>query len=687
MTDKGNEVIFQNIFDFYNETWKDKEKPFELNDYLKKKLKNEKKENVADRHISSQPIEFIGEDGTVRYNKRKLAELPNCLTIVRGAIALQKACDLIFFSYEFMHAKFVCESINEVRDDLKNIMEGAEGWSYKPETKVLYQQLKLFKKLINMIGNHIDDQPDSFAFQFTSRCLSFYGHYDYITKLIDACDEKSAKSCALISPYLQQQPPGGFLLSSLAKDSDPLIKLYFIEVFILTYSSSRIIVNLCHESPEPVYLFECKIPSLAKLDKFYAEQKSKNKKNLKSLFKTTSSVPSFRTKPLEGDVGRMKCIYEHAEVTALNDEKFTNPDLFPVLFLIIHKHYAYILSPNRQIKFVYMTETDTDMEILDIFLIGDKQLVIVEKNSLRIKIFPNYEQDPNKFGEFEVSNSSNPNKIKECHTTSNLNVCGISRKIVEALLVLENGELRQFIFKTSNTETNLDSDSSGFLFGYSKQESDIKPFVFDSDKDSNYSDSSCLSETGDTSNQFNSNLLIEQLNPIKSTGLNVKSILHVKNSFYFSLSSHRISFGNTYFSCEDGSLVILFNNKNKAQIHVFKNFSSEPILDIISASSIGGENCMVMGIRTLNNSYIVHRTENIDGKKGLCKLELKGRIDYLEPINKHYFLICRYGIIELYKFNCLKDTHRLKLIFSINSLSRKCTDFILIRKFKFLIFL
>ena len=194
-----------------------------------------------------------------------------------------------------------------------------------------------------------------------------------------------------------------------------------------------------------------------------------------------------------------------------------------------------------------MTDTDTDMEILDIFFIGDKQLVIVEKNSLRIKIFPNYEQDPNKFGEFEVSNSSNPNKIKEYHTTSNLNICGISRKIVEALLVLENGELRQFIFKTANTETSLDSDSSNFLFGYSNQESDIKPFVFDSDKDSNYSDSSCLSETGDISNQFNSNLFIEQLNPIKSTGLNVKTILHVKNSFYFSFSSHRISFGNTYF--------------------------------------------------------------------------------------------------------------------------------------------
>lgn len=31
-----SDALFQNILDFYNETWKGKQKPFEINDYLKK---------------------------------------------------------------------------------------------------------------------------------------------------------------------------------------------------------------------------------------------------------------------------------------------------------------------------------------------------------------------------------------------------------------------------------------------------------------------------------------------------------------------------------------------------------------------------------------------------------------------------------------------------------------------------
>ena len=74
-----SDALFQNVLDFYNETWNNVQKPFKVNDYLKKKLKLSDEGNLADRLISSQPIEFMSDDGTIKYNKRKLACLPNFL--------------------------------------------------------------------------------------------------------------------------------------------------------------------------------------------------------------------------------------------------------------------------------------------------------------------------------------------------------------------------------------------------------------------------------------------------------------------------------------------------------------------------------------------------------------------------------------------------------------------------------
>jgi hypothetical protein len=180
----------KNIFDFYNETWKNKEKPFELNEYLKKKLKNSSSviANRADRHLSSQPIRYIGDDGQVRYNKRKLTELPNCLASLNSAFGLEKACELIFFNYEFLHAKFKCESINEVNEDLANLMRYRSSWSSTNQQTIrLVQQLDIFAKCMSLCGNFVDDNPDSLAYEMTSRLLNYYGVSPHITEFINEC--------------------------------------------------------------------------------------------------------------------------------------------------------------------------------------------------------------------------------------------------------------------------------------------------------------------------------------------------------------------------------------------------------------------------------------------------------------------------------------------------------------------
>lgn len=90
------------------------------------------------------------------------------------------------------------------------------------------------------------------------------------------------------------------------------------------------------------------------------------------------------------------------ETDFLNDIKFDiNPDLFPALFLMINTKYAYIIGPNKQLKFVYES---SNAEILDIFCLGEKRLIVVESGTSNIKIFSDYTVS-NRFVEFKVTES------------------------------------------------------------------------------------------------------------------------------------------------------------------------------------------------------------------------------------------------------------------------------------------
>lgn len=80
----------------------------------------------------------------------------------------------------------------------------------------------------------------------------------------------------------------------------------------------------------------------------------------------------------------MKCIFEP---DFLNGAKLdTNPDLFPVEFLMIESKFAYIVGPNKQLMFVYAS----DSHIIDVFCLGKNRLVLVESGSRSIRIITDY---------------------------------------------------------------------------------------------------------------------------------------------------------------------------------------------------------------------------------------------------------------------------------------------------------
>ena len=97
--------IFQNMVDLYKETWKGKSKPFQVDDanlLSKYNLTESKGQMDANRHTTSQPIEFIDIHGQVQYNKRKLNELPAFLAALTAELAIPIVAEEVFFNYPFM---------------------------------------------------------------------------------------------------------------------------------------------------------------------------------------------------------------------------------------------------------------------------------------------------------------------------------------------------------------------------------------------------------------------------------------------------------------------------------------------------------------------------------------------------------------------------------------------------------
>jgi len=97
--DKG---IFMNVVDFFNETWKYKPKPYKYNEFIKKKKKLQGDGGLEEcRDSGIQPTVYTDKDGNVRFNTRKINELPEFIARLKPNVSYPLACELIFFNHTF----------------------------------------------------------------------------------------------------------------------------------------------------------------------------------------------------------------------------------------------------------------------------------------------------------------------------------------------------------------------------------------------------------------------------------------------------------------------------------------------------------------------------------------------------------------------------------------------------------
>ena len=190
------ESVFSNVIDFFNETWKDKPKPFKYNQRIKKKKNLATDESEASRNTTTQPTEFIAEDGIVRYNKRKLTELPGFISELTANLCIPLACKHIYFNYEFSHGQFTCCRYEDILESLQKISQ-ASSYTKSEEAKKSLHELNFVRFLYLQCVISINDHPDSIAIQILSRTLMFYGDLDNMSEFINQSDKNSTKHCAL----------------------------------------------------------------------------------------------------------------------------------------------------------------------------------------------------------------------------------------------------------------------------------------------------------------------------------------------------------------------------------------------------------------------------------------------------------------------------------------------------------
>lgn len=574
------QILFQNIFDFFNETWKGKQKPFELNEYLKKKLKSTGT-NSADRYLSSQPLKYTGEDGSIKYNKRKLSELPNCLANLNSIFALEKACELVFYNYEFMHAKFVCESINEVYDDLETILSNESSYGYSEESKMLLNQLRLFSKCLNLCGNRINDYPPSLGFELTSRLLNYYGILKYVTKLIDESDRESFNDCSFISPYLQQHPPGGFLVSSVTKHTEPILDIMLINNFILSISRSKINVYGFSSQVQQIFLFDIKLPTDEKLRDYISGHRDKVASKMeikKSAVNRTNLIDSRFV---------VKSIYDTESIkeNISNEYDSVNRETFPIQFLIVRNDLCYVYTADQQIKFVYNSKMTSGLEILDAFCLGLRQIIVAEKKSSVLKIFPDYELGWKKVNEFNINEGNSEATIKDIRTTANVYQTKNDFEI-DILVWLTNDVLKQYIIRherKDGRESVSTDDSSEFEFDYYRGDYESVRFETESETES---ESGSDDEDENNSAKFkpiNKHLSYYLVRTIKNPGFDIENVLKIQNTNFWSFlnSNSRSQVGRIYMCMKNEDFIIINPSSENPTAYLFKNLTDQPIEQII----------------------------------------------------------------------------------------------------------
>ncbi|CAF1410127.1 unnamed protein product [Rotaria sordida] len=233
-------IYHSSMADYYLGIWAARPKPFQYSEQQRRMFNIESAESEADRKVPAQPLIFTISDATatvsttptVRYNLRKLSELPYQL------IRSQREDDLyknVLFNYDFMHAKLSCMPLNLCIFDYESALE----FFFDKEVRLVSDALRLSSSVLA-------SDPNNLICQVIGRLFPFYETCHKIASLIDQCESTGLQVMGLVPAFNTLASPGGPLVYSLEAHA---FAVYGLEVIssgqsLLTVSNRFIVFDL-----------------------------------------------------------------------------------------------------------------------------------------------------------------------------------------------------------------------------------------------------------------------------------------------------------------------------------------------------------------------------------------------------------------------------------------------------------
>jgi len=138
--------------DYYLGIWAGRPKPFQFSDNQKRMFNLSTTDGEADRKVPAQPLIFAANNSlananssTVRYNLRKLSELPFQL------IHSHREEDLynyVLFNYDFIHAKLSAMPLNNCIFDYESACE----FNFDKEVELKNRERKINNDLFSRLN-------------------------------------------------------------------------------------------------------------------------------------------------------------------------------------------------------------------------------------------------------------------------------------------------------------------------------------------------------------------------------------------------------------------------------------------------------------------------------------------------------------------------------------------------------
>ena len=178
------------LVEYFSGVWgKGKEKPFKYTESQVKRFALNTADSKADRKVPAQPFIFRGSgDGDIRYNKRKLSELPFHLIKCKDYKELKRT---VFFNYSWLYAKLRSTSVMQLIEEFEVFMQADKTMKKDAEMKNLYANLQLIRP-------YVARYPSSLAYELTGRLAKFTGKSENMTSLLIGCDSLGMEHCPIM---------------------------------------------------------------------------------------------------------------------------------------------------------------------------------------------------------------------------------------------------------------------------------------------------------------------------------------------------------------------------------------------------------------------------------------------------------------------------------------------------------